>query len=71
MTELADGYTAGGGYNMFYEVAQVDGEWRVEAINFEGDGEIYFTLFPGLKGEVRAREYANLMNAASGGKCRN
>ena len=49
---------------MFYEVAQVDGEWRVEAINFAGDGEIYFTLFPGLKGEARAREYAELKNSS-------
>lgn len=46
---------------MEYEVAQdkvVPDQWRVEAVNHEGDGEVYVTLFCGPKAEERAREYA-------------
>ena len=47
---------------MFYEVAQVNDEWRVEAIDHKSEGECYVTLFPGLYGESRAREYASFKN---------
>ena len=47
---------------MFYEVAQVDGEWRVEAVDHKSEGECYVTLFPGLYGERRAHEYASFKN---------
>jgi hypothetical protein len=48
---------------MTYEVAEskgYPGEWRVEAINMEGDGECYVTLFCGPLAQERAREYAAL-----------
>ena len=46
---------------MQYEVVESKhllGEWRVEAINYKGDGECYVTLFSGPRAEERAREYA-------------
>jgi len=51
---------------MTYEVAQDNtgnGTWRVEAINFEGDGEVYVTIFAGTESESRARQYADWMNS--------
>jgi hypothetical protein len=36
--------------------------WRVEAIDFESEGEIYITVFFEPKAEERAREYAALFN---------
>lgn len=50
---------------MQYEVVQSKnspGEWRVEAINYDGDGEIYGAIFYGPHAEDRAREYANAEN---------
>ena len=44
-----------------YEIARsrgVQDEWRVEAINHEGEGEIYVTLFSGPNAQQRAEEYA-------------
>jgi hypothetical protein len=35
-----------------------NGEWVVEAINEEGDGEIYVTAFSGPQAKERAAEYA-------------
>lgn len=46
---------------MTYEVAEstgMKGEWRVEAINYAGDGECYMTLFSSPKAAERAKEYA-------------
>ena len=46
---------------MKYEVLQdkkFPQDWRVEAIDFEGDGDCYVTVFGGPKAEQRAREYA-------------
>lgn len=46
---------------MDYEVVvsqDVPDSWVVEAINYEGDGEIYSALFSGPDAEIRAREYA-------------
>ncbi len=46
---------------MTYEVVESKncaGEWRVEAINREGDGEVYVTLFSGPMAKERAKEYA-------------
>jgi hypothetical protein len=46
---------------MKYEVAQdkhSPNEWRVEAIDFDGDGDCFVTLFGGPQAELRAREYA-------------
>lgn len=32
--------------------------WRVEAINEQGDGEVFVTIFSGHDAEARAHEYA-------------
>lgn len=53
---------------MNYEVVESSnypGEWRCEAINFEGDGEISVVLFSGPKAKEKAQEYADWQ--ASGG----
>jgi hypothetical protein len=36
--------------------------WRVEAINFQGDGEVYVAIFSGPDAEKRARDYADWQN---------
>jgi hypothetical protein len=33
------------------------GEWQAEAVNYEGDGEVYVTIFAGPDAEARAKEY--------------
>jgi hypothetical protein len=38
------------------------GVWTVEAINWDGEGEIYWANFLGLDAEIRAREYADWLN---------
>jgi hypothetical protein len=46
---------------MTYEVVQdrnFPGDWRVEAVNHSGDGEVYTAIFTGPDAETRAREYA-------------
>lgn len=43
---------------MEYEVTQDSDEWRVEAIDYEADGQVYVTIFSGPKAQVRAEEYA-------------
>lgn len=46
---------------MEYDVAPdrvYPGDWRVEAIDRDGDGEAYVTIFSGPQSEQRAREYA-------------
>ena len=35
------------------------GDWRVEAINDVGEGEVYVAIFSGPDAEQRAREYAD------------
>lgn len=49
---------------MNYEAKQsrFEREWIVEAINSEGDGEIYVTAFSGPEAEARALEYASWKN---------
>lgn len=45
---------------MRYDIAEskdFPGEWRVEAINVEGYGECYITLFSGPLAQERAQEY--------------
>ena len=37
-------------------------EWRVEAINYEGEGECYVAIFSGPQAEQRAKAYAAMMN---------
>ena len=36
--------------------------WHVEAINYDGDGEIYMAVFSGPYAEQRALEYLILKN---------
>jgi hypothetical protein len=38
--------------------------WRVEAINGQGDGEVFVTIFSGPDAEARAREYAEWKNGS-------
>lgn len=40
------------------EDRQHPGDWRVEAINHDGDGETYVTIFSGPSAQTRAEEYA-------------
>ena len=37
-------------------------DWRVEAINREGEGECYVTIFSGPDAQQRAKEYAAFKN---------
>jgi hypothetical protein len=41
------------------------GDWVVEAINHEDDGQIYTTIFSGSDTEKRAREYFDWKEAHS------
>ncbi len=34
------------------------GEWRVEAIDFNNEGQVYVAIFSGPNAEKRAEEYA-------------
>jgi len=42
-----------------FEDRQVPGQWRVESIDFDSEGECYVTIFSGPKAEMRARAYAD------------
>lgn len=35
----------------------VPGEWQAEVVNYDGDGEVYVTIFSGPDAEVRAKDY--------------
>jgi hypothetical protein len=53
---------------LYYDVVEAEnypGEWRVEAVNYDGDGEVYVTIFSGPLAEARAREYADWRNSGS------
>lgn len=45
---------------MKYEVVKTESydEWHVEAINYDGDGEVYVAIFSGPDAKARAEEYA-------------
>ena len=43
---------------MLYEVFEHEGDWRVEAIDYDSEGECYVSVFYGSDGEKRAREYS-------------
>ena len=47
---------------MIYEVSESKrypgDEWHVEAINYDGDGEIYVAIFSGPDAQRLAEEYA-------------
>jgi hypothetical protein len=51
---------------MLYEVVASRGvvnEWRVEAIDENGEGQVYVTIFSGPDSRQRAEEYAYWKNA--------
>ncbi len=48
-----------------FEDKLVPGQWRVEAINHDDDGECYVTIFTGPESERRAKEYASLKNGSA------
>ena len=41
------------------------GDWRVEAIDHESEGECYVVIFSGPNAELRAREYHRAQRPAS------
>jgi hypothetical protein len=47
------------------EDQDVPGQWRVEAINYDGDGEVYVAIFSGPKARDRAEEYADWKRVAA------
>jgi hypothetical protein len=52
---------------MIYEVAQdwiYPQDWRVEAINHDGEGEVYIAIFSGPDAQARAEAYATWKNAS-------
>ena len=54
---------------MNYEISErkdFPGNWGVEAINYDGDGEIYMAIFSGPEAKERAEEYARLKNPMTG-----
>lgn len=56
---------------MQHEVAQdkhFPSEWRVEAIDSDGDGDCFVALFGGPDSEARAREYAAWKNSGQESK---
>ena len=42
-----------------------DDEYRVEAIDYDGEGQVYVAIFTGPAAKQRAEEYAGLENATS------
>jgi hypothetical protein len=38
-------------------------EWRVEAIDYDKDGQIYVAIFCGPQAQARAEEYARFKNS--------
>jgi hypothetical protein len=39
-----------------------DGDWRVEAVDFDADGDVFISVFYGSDGQSRAEEYAAFKN---------
>lgn len=51
------------GESMAVEVIErrdTPGAWSVEAVDYEGDGEIYLAVFSGPESRMRAKEYARM-----------
>ena len=42
------------------ERRDIPGAWAVEAINIDGDGEVYMAVFSGPDARGRAEEYASM-----------
>jgi hypothetical protein len=52
--------------SLHYEVVEdrlQPGDYRAEAINTEGDGEVFTAIFTGPDARIRAEEYAGWKNA--------
>ncbi len=45
-----------------FEDMKNKGDWRVEAIDFDNEGEVYVTIFSGRGSRKRAHEYAAIKN---------
>jgi hypothetical protein len=45
-----------------FEDKRTQGDWRVEAIDFDDEGKVYVTIFSGPDARERAEEYAALKN---------
>lgn len=46
-----------------FEDKESPGDWRVEAINMESDGECYVAIFSGPRARERAEEYVKWKQA--------
>lgn len=56
-------------YEAVHSKSGPDGsEWRVEAIDYENDGECYVTIFSGPKAQQRAKAYAAWQNPRPAGR---
>ena len=50
-------------YEIVRSVSAVEeDEYRVEAIDYDDDGQVYVAIFSGPKAKERAEEYANFKN---------
>jgi hypothetical protein len=45
-----------------FEDKRIPGQWRVEGLDFEDEGNVYVTIFAGPEAQDRAEEYAALKN---------
>jgi hypothetical protein len=53
--------------NLQYEMVEDrnhPGDYRVEAIDHDGDGEVFVTIFSGPDAQIRAEEYADWKNSS-------
>jgi hypothetical protein len=48
----------------FFEDKLNPGDWRVEATDFENEGNVYVAIFSGPDAHARAEEYARWKNTA-------
>lgn len=56
-------------HHLRYEIMRSRGtvdEWRVEAIDYKHDGQVFVTIFSGPEAKQRAKEYAQWKSATRG-----
>ena len=41
----------------------VQGQWQAEVVNYEGDGEVYVTIFSGPDAEERAKNFSLILQS--------
>jgi hypothetical protein len=50
-------------YEIIEDAESVDGDaWRVESVDYQGDGSVYVAIFSGPDARQRAEEYAEWKN---------